>query len=218
LVFFNTLLKNSALDTQGPLDQTKIRYLEYLKKLSSLKETEYNQLIQSDLDNLIENGQIMSGNLKENREKIRFYFEARVARQASWFLNASKRIEAFLHAREKLLVYAFFTTLGFASIKAVYYWIGLPFDFSLIKPALTFFALLAIGITVTSAAFLLNQGSNALQARYTEQQKELEHVVKQMEGTLRNPIQSIKYFEKIMNNELLFFVHSMRSSGIEVAL
>lgn len=161
---------------------------------------------------------LVNGQGVENKASMEFYLQARVRRQLTWFRHSAERLADFLETRERLLVGFFALALIAASTKFVHYAVySLPY-FEVAKPTLTLISLVALALTAGLAALLIVQGAQPLRSRYTQQASEIVSINDSLTADYRNPKRRIEQFERLMLDELVFFIHQYEGANPEISL
>lgn len=197
-------ISDSRIGKEHDWKMLESKYVEAMKNIST---KEISKLCKEDFDLIkLEN----SMTLHPTEE----YIKKRIYRQKLWFEQATKRISKQISDREKIVKFSFFIVIFLALIKSSYYsGISIP-AFEHVKPAMNMIALSAIGITILTAAIIINTASMQLLSRYETQ---IEQIDTLLTRELNSPQVVIK-FENIMQDELSFFLKGIGNSGIEISL
>jgi len=194
-----------------PEDYFNILIIKYRHELNETSMSNLEKYCYEDFQSLLISAMEKSA-IPENIEE---FYEKRIFRQKIWFTQALKRLQKQILDREKIIKYCFFLVIFLALIKAVHYsGLFVPY-FNYIKSFINLLALSAMGFTVLTAAIIINTGALPLSARYSSQITSIENII--AEDNLPYQLKILE-FEKLMQEELSFFLRGLGYHGIEVSL
>lgn len=198
---------------EQPLSGTDFNEIKnhYKKRICGVQPSELDEFCRQDFEML----QSKYSGLVENRECAAKFQEQRIQHQKDWFSKALKRLEKQINDREKVIRSSFFLVGTLALTKALFY-LGFPLPyFEILKSYLNLITLSAMGFTVLTAAIIINTGALPLAARYSSQLASIDRILNIPQDDKQNKAVN---FEKLMQDELSFFLQGLGHHGIEISL